>query len=182
MTSDPSASMRMSSSNLVMPSVSDYTSTMGGLERSVGVYGSRSSLMGGGVTMPEPPAPAPPSASSRYLQSSASSSNILSSMGMGSVMDSSRSQNFPLQRINTSDKISSGQSRAQKTLSMHGMPSLPTTQPPGVQAHRSSMGGASGAGGNSKWWCAPFGADAATGCDYLGAARPLEQVISRGRK
>ena len=38
------------------------------------------------------------------------------------------------------------------------------------------MGGASGAGGNSKWWCAPFGADAATGCDYLGAARPLEQV------
>ena len=38
------------------------------------------------------------------------------------------------------------------------------------------MGGASGAGGNSKWWCAPFGPDAATGCDYLGAARPLEQV------
>lgn len=136
MTSDPSASMRMSSSNLVMPSVSDYTGTMGGLERSVGVYGSRSSLLGGGVAMPEPPAPAPPSASSRYLQSSASSSNILSSMGMGSVMDSSRSQNFPLQRINTSDKIASGQSRAQKTLSMHGMPSLPTTQPPGVQAHR----------------------------------------------
>ena len=131
----------MSSSNLVMPSVSDYTSTgMGGLERSVGVYGSRSSLLTGGVAMPEPPAPAPPSASSRYLQSSASSSNILSSMGMGSVMDSSsRSGNFPLQRINTSDKLggsSSGQSRAQKTLSMHGMPSLPTTQPPGVQAHR----------------------------------------------
>ena len=44
------------------------------------------------------------------------------------------------------------------------------------------MGGASGAGGNSKWWCAPFGADAATGCDYLGAARPLEQVKKGGEK
>ena len=47
-TSDPSASMRMSSSSLVMPGVPDYSSTMGGLERSTGVYGSRSSLMTGG--------------------------------------------------------------------------------------------------------------------------------------
>ena len=48
-TSDPSASMRMSSSSLVMPGVPDYSSSgIGGLERSTGVYGSRSSLMTGG--------------------------------------------------------------------------------------------------------------------------------------
>ena len=172
----------MSSSNLVMPSVSDYTSSgMTGLERSTGVYGSRTSLLGGGVAMPEPPAPAPPSATSRYLQSSASSSNILGLSGMGSVMDSR--QNFPLQRIATADKVGPGMSRAQKTLSMHGMPSIPAPQPPPPQPHRSSIGGAAGAGagGSSKWWCAPFGANADASCDYLGAARPLEQVITECR-
>ena len=166
-----------------MPSVSDYTSTVSssgygtgvtGLERSVGVYGSRTSLLGQGGVDPQPPA-----SSSRYLQSSASSSNILALSGMGSVMDSR--QNFPLQRIATADKIGTGNgmSRAQKTLSMHGMPSIPTTQPPPVQ-NRSSIGGggagAAGNGGSSKWWCAPFGADGGAGCDYLGAgARPVEQ-------
>jgi len=182
---DVTEPLRMSSSNLVMPSVSDYTSTVSssgystgmGLERSVGVYGSRTSLLGSSQLDQPPP---PPSSSSRYLQSSASSSNILALSGMGSVMDSR--QNFPLQRIATADKIGTGNgmSRAQKTLSMHGMPSIPTTQPPPVQ-NRSSIGGAgaaasAGNGGGSKWWCAPFGADAGAGCDYLGAgARPVEQ-------
>jgi len=167
--------LRMSSSNLVMPSVSDYTSsaTSGlagglGLERSTGVYGSRTSLLGA------EPAPAP---ATRYLQSSASSSNIALMSGMGSVMESR--QNFPLQRIATADKIASGaaagngMTRAQKTLSMHGMPSIPTTQPP-PQPSRSSIGGAGAGGGSSKWWCAPFGAGAEGGtCDYLGTgARP----------
>ena len=167
--------LRMSSSNLVMPSVSDYTSsaTSGlagglGLERSTGVYGSRTSLLGA------EPAPAP---ATRYLQSSASSSNIALMSGMGSVMESR--QNFPLQRIATADKIASGaaagngMTRAQKTLSMHGMPSIPTTQPP-PQPSRSSIGGAGAGAGSSKWWCAPFGAGAEGGtCDYLGTgARP----------
>jgi len=178
--------LRMSSSNLVMPSVSDYTNSAAinsgstgvygstGLERSTGAYGSRTSLLGmGGLAEPAP------ATTSRYLQSSASSSNILSMTGLGSVMDTSSRQNFPLQRISTTDKIAgtgNGMSRAQKTLSMHGMPSIPTTQPP-PQPNRSSIGG-NGNNGSSKWWCAPFGANAAADCDYLGVggtSRPMEQ-------
>ena len=64
--------------------------------------------------------------------------------GMGSLAQDQR-QNFPLQRINTADKLAgsnNGMSRAQKTLSIHGLPSIavPTTQPP----NRSSIGGGSG--------------------------------------
>ena len=66
--------------------------------------------------------------------------------GMGSLTQDQR-QNFPLQRINTADKLagSNGMTRAQKTLSIHGMPSIavPTTQPP----NRSSIGGGAGAAG-----------------------------------
>jgi len=208
---DPS--IRMSSSNLVMPSVSDYTS---GLERSAGVYGSRTSLLGVGETAVSSryiqssgdqgtgqstgtgtgsrylQAPAESTTSSRYLQSSgdqstasrylqssASSSNILALSGMGSLTQDQR-QNFPLQRINTADKLagSNGMTRAQKTLSIHGMPSIavPTTQPPNRSSIGGGAGAAGGAAGNTKWWCASFGANAGGESDYqqpdyLGANR-----------
>ena len=66
---------------------------------------------------------------------------------MGSLAQDQR-QNFPLQRINTADKLAgnnNGMTRAQKTLSIHGLPSIavPTTQPP----NRASLGGASGGAG-----------------------------------
>ena len=82
-----------------------------------------------------------------------------------------QNKNFPLQRINTSDKLTgstNGMTRAQKTLSIHGMPSIavPSTQPPS----RSSIGGATG---NSKWWCASFGAGSGGETDYL--AQPQQQ-------
>ena len=67
--------------------------------------------------------------------------------GMGSLAQDQR-QNFPLQRINTADKLAgsnNGMTRAQKTLSIHGLPSIavPTTQPP----NRSSIGGGAAAVG-----------------------------------
>jgi len=166
--------MRMSSSNLVMPSVSDYST---GLERSSGVYGSRTSLMGVGDTNTtsrylQPSGDQAPA--SRYLQASASSSNLLALSGMGSLAQDQNKNNFPLQRINTSDKLAgntNGMTRAQKTLSIHGMPSIavPTTQPP----TRSSIGGAGGAPGNSKWWCASFGGATGGESDYL--SQPQQQ-------
>jgi len=168
---DVTDSMRMSSSNLVMPSVSDYTT---GLERSTGVYGSRTSLIGAGDTLTNSrylQGPGEPATASRYLQASASSSNLLAlSAGMGSLVQD-QNKNFPLQRINTSDKLTgstNGMTRAQKTLSIHGMPSIavPSTQPPS----RSSIGGAAG---NSKWWCASFGAGSGGETDYL--AQPQQQ-------
>ena len=66
---------------------------------------------------------------------------------MGSLAQDQR-QNFPLQRINTADKLAgnnNGMTRAQKTLSIHGLPSIavPTTQPP----NRASLGGAAGGAG-----------------------------------
>lgn len=94
---------------------------------------------------------------------------------MGSLAQDQR-QNFPLQRINTADKLAvntNGMSRAQKTLSIHGMPSIavPTTQPP----NRSSIGGAvavGGATGNTKWWCASFGTNTGGEADL---AQPQQQ-------
>ena len=93
---------------------------------------------------------------------------------MGSLAQDQNKNNFPLQRINTSDKLAgntNGMTRAQKTLSIHGMPSIavPTTQPPA----RSSIGGAGGAPGNSKWWCASFGGATGGESDYL--SQPQQQ-------
>ena len=78
---DPS--IRMSSSNLVMPSVSDYT---GGLERSAGVYGSRTSLLGVGE----------PAASSRYIPASgeAATGAATGSRFLGAPGDSTTSSRY----------------------------------------------------------------------------------------
>merc|ERR1719369_971179 len=107
------------------------------LDRSSGAYGSRNSLL----NIQDAPI------TTRYLQSSASSSN-LSHMGMGSVSDLPNPRSFPLQRVVTGDKplATNNLSRAQKTLSMHGMPSMNVPPPP----NRSSIGSS----GNSNWWCA----------------------------
>merc|ERR1719402_1541941 len=107
----------MSSSNITLPPVPDYAP-----DRSTAPYGSRTSLLG----LQDTP-------TSRYLQNSASSSNLL---GMGSIADGR--QNFPLQRVVTADKplATNNLTRAQKTLSMHGIPSMNVLPPP----NRSSIG------------------------------------------
>merc|ERR1719201_606942 len=117
------------------------------LERSSGAYGSRTSLL----NIQEAPI------TTRYLQSSASSSN-LSHLGMASVTDP---RSFPLQRVVTADKplATNNLSRAQKTLSMHGLPSMNVPPPP----NRSSMGGST----SSNWWCAPFSTNTGAEPDYL---------------
>jgi len=90
---------------------------------------------------------------------------------MGSIADS-RQQNFnPLQRVVTADKplATNNLTRAQKTLSMHGIPTMAAPAPP--PPNRSSMGGSSS---NSNWWCAPFGSSTgAAEPDYL-SNRPAE--------
>jgi len=148
----PESNMRMSSSNIAaMPQVPDYAP-----DRSAAPYGSRTSLLG----MQDAPI------TSRYLQNSASSSNLL---GMGSIADS-RQQNFnPLQRVVTADKplATNNLTRAQKTLSMHGIPTMAAPAPP--PPNRSSMGGSS----SSNWWCAPFGSSTGAEPDYL-SNRPAE--------
>merc|ERR1719312_1550268 len=146
----PESNLRMSSSNIAaMPQVPDYAP-----DRSAAPYGSRTSLLN------NQDAPI----TSRYLQNSASSSNLL---GMGSVSDGR--QNFPLQRVVTADKPlnNNNLSRAQKTLSMHGIPTMPVPAPP--PPNRSSMGGSS----SSNWWCAPFGNNTGAEPDYL-SNRPAE--------
>jgi hypothetical protein len=127
------------------------------LERSTGAYGSRTSLL----NIQDAPI------TSRYLQASSSSSN-LSNLGMGSVGDMPNPRSFPLQRVVTADKplATNNLSRAQKTLSMHGLPSM-NVPPPGPA--RSSMGGS----GTSNWWCAPFSTNTGAEPDYL-AGRPAE--------
>ena len=101
---------------------------------------------------------------------------------MGSLAQDQNKNNFPLQRINTSDKLAgntNGMTRAQKTLSIHGMPSIavPTTQPPA----RSSIGGAGGAPGNSKWWCASFGGAAGGESDYLSQSQQQPDYLGPNR-
>jgi len=147
----PESNLRMSSSNIAaMPQVPDYAP-----DRSAAPYGSRTSLLG----MQDAPI------TSRYLQNSASSSNLL---GMGSIADG-RQTNFPLQRVVTADKplATNNLTRAQKTLSMHGIPTMPVPAPP--PPNRSSMGGSS----SSNWWCAPFGGTTGAEPDYL-STRPAE--------
>jgi hypothetical protein len=127
-------------------------------DRSAAPYGSRTSLLGMQDAAPT---------TSRYLQNSVSSSNLL---GMGSIADS-RQQNFnPLQRVVTADKplATNNLTRAQKTLSMHGIPTMAAPAPP--PPNRSSMGGSST---NSNWWCAPFGSSTGAEPDYL-SNRPAE--------
>jgi hypothetical protein len=150
----PESNLRMSSSNIAaMPQVPDYAP-----DRSAAPYGSRTSLLGMQDAAPT---------TSRYLQNSVSSSNLL---GMGSIADS-RQQNFnPLQRVVTADKplATNNLTRAQKTLSMHGIPTMAAPAPP--PPNRSSMGGSST---NSNWWCAPFGSSTGAEPDYL-SNRPAE--------
>lgn len=127
------------------------------LERSTGTYGSRTSLL----NIQEAPI------TTRYLQNSASSSN-LSHMGtVGSVSDLTAPRAFPLQRVVTADKplAANNLSRAQKTLSMHGLPSM--NVPPPTQ--RSSMGGTT----TSNWWCAPFSTNTGAEQDY---SRPAPET------
>jgi len=134
----------------------DYHSG-GTLERSAGVYGSRSSLLAPGG-----------------LQSSASSSNLL-----GLQPGLSASQAFPLQRVPTADRIAvqtgAGMSRAQKTLSMHGLPGSlgGGAGPPPARPAPAPLPGA-----NNNWWCAPFGGNTGAEPDYLGggAGRGAEQT------
>jgi len=148
-------SVNMSSSRIAMPPPSvDYSpSSYLPLERSSGAYGSRGSLLNmteGGVT-------------SRFLQSSASSSNLASSHGLGSVSDLPTPRGFPLQRVVTADKplASNNLSRAQKTLSMHGLPAMNVPPP-----NRSSIGSSS-----TNWWCAPFSTGTGAEPDYSGGGR-----------
>jgi len=161
---------RMSSSRIAAPPpVQDYTPSYAPLERSSGTYGSRTSLL----NIQEAPI------TTRYLQSSASSSN-LSSMGMGSTADLPNPRSFPLQRVVTADKplATNNLSRAQKTLSMHGLPSMNVPPPP---TQRSSMGG--GNSSSSNWWCAPFSTNTGAEPDYNMAPRPAEPdylATSRG--
>lgn len=164
----PDSSIRMSSSRVAgVPAVTmpDYSpNSYMPLERSTGAYGSRTSLL----NMQDTPLTA------RYLQGSASSSN-LSHMGMGSVSDLPNPRSFPLQRVVTADKplATNNLSRAQKTLSMHGIPSMNVPPPP----NRSSMGSSS----TSNWWCAPFSNNTGAEPEYL-APRPGEQdYLSSGR-
>jgi len=87
--------LRMSSSRIAPPpppaTMGEYgPSSYTPLERSSGAYGSRTSLL----NIQEAPI------TTRYLQSSASSSN-LSHLGMASVADP---RSFPLQRVVTADK------------------------------------------------------------------------------
>jgi len=144
--------LRMSSSRIAPPppaTMGEYAPTSyTPLERSSGAYGSRTSLL----NIQEAPI------TTRYLQSSASSSN-LSHLGMASVTDP---RSFPLQRVVTADKplATNNLSRAQKTLSMHGLPSMNVPPPP----NRSSMGGGSS---SSNWWCAPFSTNTGAEPDYL---------------
>ena len=152
----PESNLRMSSSNIAaMPQVPDYAP-----DRSAAPYGSRTSLLG----MQDAPI------TSRYLQNSASSSNLL---GMGSIADGR--QNFPLQRVVTADKPLAGNNltRAQKTLSMHGIPSMGVQGPP--PPNRSSMGGSSS---SSNWWCAPFGNNTGAEPDYLNNRPPEPDYLS----
>jgi len=130
----------MSTSNMALPSTPMVTNSMGPPTQEYNpVYGSRSSLLG----IPDAPI------TSRYLQNS--SSNLLS--GMGSLAEPRN--NFPLQRVVTADKplASNNLTRAQKTLSMQGMPSMAVPPPPPAGS-RSSIGGSGS--NNSNWWCAPF--------------------------
>ena len=61
--------------------------------------------------------------SSRFLQTSSSSSNLASTLSSYPATSSTNlHQNYPVQRGHTSDKPLN---RAQKTLSMHGIPSMP---------------------------------------------------------
>lgn len=123
------------------------------------VYGSRSSLL----SSQEAPI------TSRYLQNSASSNNLLA-MGMGSLGDDSQRPhaNFPLQRVITADKplATNNLTRAQKTLSMHGMPSMAVPPPP--PPNRSSIGAG---GSSSNWWCAPFSSNTGAEPDYMTGVR-----------
>jgi len=164
----PDSTVRMSSSRVTgVPAVTmpDYSpNSYMPLERSSGAYGSRTSLL----NMQDTPLTA------RYLQSSASSSN-LSHMGMGSVSDLPNPRSFPLQRVVTADKplATNNLSRAQKTLSMHGMPSMNVPPPP----NRSSIGSS----GNSNWWCAPFSNNTGAEPEYLGPRPGEQEYLSTGR-
>jgi len=139
------------------------------LERSSALRGSRTSLV-------DPSLP-----TSRYLQSSSSSTNLAAlsthlptnMAALSTHLPTNHAlpgtQNYPLQRVQTADKPLN---RAQKTLSMHGIPSMAAQH-----SQRSSVGGG---GGASSWWCAPFGAG--TGAvqepDYLPqASQPRIQQI-----
>jgi len=136
----------------------------GGLpDRSSQIYGSRNSLL----TSQDAPL------TSRYLANSSSSSNIMA-MGMGSFADdaSQPRSNFPLQRVITADKplATNNLNRAQKTLSMHGMPSMAVPPPPPV--NRSSIGLGAAGSSSSNWWCAPFNSNTGAEPDYTLNNRP----------
>jgi len=109
---------------------------------------------------------------SSYLNSSSTQLNYMgsqSNLNYSSAYAAAppSNTNYQLQRVHTSDKPLNN--RAQKTLSMHGIPSLGTQQ----AQNRSSVGG------GSSWWCAPFGGG--TGAvqepDYVPPQRhqPLQQ-------
>jgi len=144
----------------------------GGLpDRASQIYGSRNSLL--------TPQDAP--LTSRYLANSSSSSNIMA-LGMGSIVDETNQprSNFPLQRVITADKplASNNLNRAQKTLSMHGMPSMAVPPPPPV--NRSSIGGAGSSGSN--WWCAPFSSNTGAEPDYTLNSRPAQGGLTEAQE